>query len=81
MTSPSAPRTDLRASLLRDKVTTRAALYFGAMISEIERGYGCTRAQAAGLLEIAKQKGIIVELQNFRLQITDHGAIEIETQA
>lgn len=32
--------------------------------------------QAASLLEIAKQKGIIIELQNFRLQIVDHGTDE-----
>jgi len=77
MTNPSAPpRTDLRVSLLREKVTTRAALYFGAMVSEIESGYGCTRAQAAGLLEIAKQKKIIVEMPGFRLKITDHDEIE-----
>lgn len=72
MSSPFAPRTELGVSLLREKVTTRAALYFGAMISEIEGGYGCSRAQAASLLEIAKQKGIIIELSNFRLQIVDH---------
>ena len=76
MSNHSAPRTDLRVSLLRDKVTTRAALYFGAMISEIESGYGCTRPQAASLLEIAKQKGFIIELQNFRLQIVDHDTLE-----
>mgnify|MGYP005607122393 FL=1 len=74
---PAPPRTDPRVSLLRQRVTTRTALYFGAMVSEIESGYGCTRQQAASLLEIAKQKGFIIELQNFRLQIIDHGTDEI----
>lgn len=66
------PPTDLRASLLPTKVRFRDPLYFSQMIEAIMAGYGCSKSQAAGIIESAKSQGYFRELSGFRLQIVDH---------
>jgi len=57
---------------LLEKITIRTPLYFGDMLTEVERGFGCSRAQAAEIIEDARRSGFIVDnpLQ-FTLQIVD----------
>ena len=57
---------------LLEKVTIRTPLYFGDMLSEIEGGFGCTRAQASAIIDEARRSGFIVDNpQYFTLQIID----------
>jgi len=77
MMNHSAPLPDLRASLLPQNVRFRDPLYFSDMIQAIMAGYGCSKSQAAGLIETAKSQGYINVLSGFRLQITPpHDTLE-----
>ena len=47
------------------------------MIEAIMAGYGCSKSQAAGIIESAKSQGYFRELSGFRLQIiVPHGTDE-----
>jgi hypothetical protein len=57
---------------LPEKITVRTPLYFGDMLTEIERGFGCSRAQAAELIDEGRRLGFISHNpQDFTLQIID----------
>lgn len=67
----SKAKTDLPA-----KVQIRTPLYFGDMLAAVERGFGCTRAQAADIIDDARRLGVIVDnpLQ-FTLQIIENDQV------
>lgn len=55
------------------KVQIRTPLYFGDMLAAVERGFGCTRALAAEIIEDARRSGVIVDNPStFTLQILDN---------
>lgn len=68
---------DLRASLIREKVSIRNPCYFSEMISYVASGYGCTKSQAAGIIEAARSQGLMKDLPHFRLQILEHDTLEV----
>ncbi len=69
---PTFLKVPAQAADLLEKITIRTPLYFGDMLTEVERGFGCTRAQAAAIIDEARRSGFIVHNPiQFTLQIVD----------
>lgn len=75
------PRTDLRLTSLPSKVSSRHSMPIGTLLREVMAGYGCSLKTAAAIIQVARDKGLVVDTGPDTLKIIDHDAIEIETQA
>lgn len=53
----------------------------GTLLREVMAGYGCSLRTAAAIIQVARDKGLVVDTGPDTLKIIDHATDEIETQA